>query len=177
MWRYLQPDLYLTSIYRLPLSHLRDRGIKYLILDLDNTLVRWDSAQLPARLKEWVSRVRGAGFRMCIVTNNSGPRVTALAEAMGVPVLAAAAKPRRRAFRGAMDIMGARPAETAVVGDQLFTDVLGGKRLGLYAILVRPLAAREFVATRLMRRLERWVLARLDLLPADTAQQPGPENR
>jgi HAD superfamily phosphatase (TIGR01668 family) len=67
-------------------------------------------------------------------------------------------KPRRRAFRRALHIMELTSQETAVIGDQIFTDVLGGNRLGLYTILVTPISEKEFIWTRLMRKLERFVL-------------------
>ncbi|HHW74588.1 MAG TPA: HAD hydrolase-like protein, partial [Firmicutes bacterium] len=72
-----------------------------------------------------------------------------------------AVKPRRRAFRKALQILDLTASETAVVGDQIFTDVLGGNRLGLYTILVTPINDKEFIWTRMIRCLERFVLKRL----------------
>ena len=104
---------------------------------------------------------------MCLVSNNKKDRVSNFGRILGVPALSKARKPRRRAFREAMRIMNTRPETTAVIGDQIFTDVLGGNRLGLYTILVVPLSKQEFIGTRCMRHLERVVLkilARRNLL-------------
>ena len=100
------------------------------------------------------------------VSNNKKVRVSNFGRILGVPAISAR-KPRRRAFREAMRIMNTRPETTAVIGDQIFTDVLGGNRLGLYTILVVPLSKQEFIGTRCMRHLERVVLkilARRNLL-------------
>lgn len=157
----LIPHEYVGSLHELDLDRLRGRGVRALIVDLDNTLVPWNDGQPGPRALEWLALVRDRGMRVCIVSNNSAQRVEAFGRALGVPVVAGAAKPRRQAFRRAMQLLGTNPSETAVVGDQLFTDVLGGRRLGLYTVLVRPLSDREFFVTRLVRRLERLVLDRL----------------
>ncbi|HEX6988805.1 MAG TPA: YqeG family HAD IIIA-type phosphatase [Bacillota bacterium] len=157
----LVPDLYLTSIHALDAHALRARGIRALIVDLDNTLVPWSGRETGDDVRAWVHRVRAAGLEPCIVSNNSPRRVAEVAGQLGIPCVPAAAKPRRRAFRRAMERLGAAPQETAVLGDQLFTDILGARRLGLYTILVRPVSERELWWTRQVRRLERWVLARM----------------
>jgi len=60
-----------------------------------------------------------------------------------------------------MDILETTPGETAVVGDQLFTDILGGNRLGLFTVLVIPMSKREFIGTKIVRMLEKVLLYRL----------------
>lgn len=172
----LIPDEYLPSVTLLDPQRLRARGIRGLIVDLDNTLVPWRGGDPVPGLACWLERVRGAGIAVCILSNNRSARVGAWGRSLGVPVIAAAAKPRRKAFVRAMEVLGTGPAETAVVGDQLFTDVLGGRRLGLYTVLVQPLSRREFVGTRLVRGLERRVLAYLSrrgLLPAPGGRGDG----
>lgn len=130
-----------------------------LIVDLDNTLVGYDQEVAAPGLQEWMQKARDAGMALCILTNNHRrERVTGLARSLGTQVLARAGKPRRRPFRRAMQRMGTAPGTTAVIGDQLFTDVLGGKRAGLYTILVRPSGDREFIGTRLVRVIERQLL-------------------
>jgi HAD superfamily phosphatase (TIGR01668 family) len=79
-----------------------------------------------------------------------------------IPSVTRAIKPRKSPFRRAMKMLGMTPGETAVVGDQIFTDILGGNRLGLYTILVVPMPGKEYWATELInRRLERLVLWRI----------------
>jgi HAD superfamily phosphatase (TIGR01668 family) len=77
---------------------------------------------------------------------------------VGIPFVSKATKPRVKGFAAAMELLGVRPEETVVVGDQIFTDILGGNRAGAYTILVVPIDPREFLGTRLVRVVERRVL-------------------
>lgn len=170
----LVPDLYVASIFDLDLEQLRHHGLRGFILDLDNTLVEWGYPEPTEPLRRWVERLRGAGFRACIVSNNSPSRVQAFARSLSVPGIDKAVKPRRGAYRRAMALMGTGAAETAVVGDQIFTDILGGKRLGLYTVLVAPVSRTEFLGTRLTRMVEgAWLrhLMRRGRLAAPTAPE------
>ena len=112
----------------------------------------------------WLKGVQAKGFSVYIVSNNSRDRVQKFARAFGVPAISKAVKPRRGAFRTACEAMGVKPQEAAIVGDQVFTDVLGGNRLGVYTILVAPVSGKEFVGTKFMRMLERVVLRKLKML-------------
>lgn len=161
MLKKLTPDLFVKSIYSIDLEDLLRRGIKAIITDLDNTLVSWDDSLPNQRLADWLQGVQAQGFSVFIVSNNSQGRVQKFAKAFGVPAISKAIKPRRGAFRTACKSMGVKPEEVAIVGDQLFTDVLGGNRLGVYTILVLPVSTREFFGTKIMRMFERFVLRRL----------------
>lgn len=157
----LLPAEYRPSIHAVDLYSLKDRGIRGMIVDLDNTLVAWDHPDPTPEVRDWLETVQGTGIRPCIVSNNGPNRVRNFSRDLQVPAIASAAKPRRRSFREAMRLLGTEPYETAVVGDQIFTDVLGGNRLGLYTILVVPVTRREFIGTRLVRHVERAVLSYL----------------
>ena len=154
----LYPQKHLNSIYELDTAELRSMGIRGIIADMDNTLVPWNDRAVRPRLASWLAGLKKEGFRLCIVSNNSRERGGQLACELGIPAVWYAVKPRRRAFRRALHIMELTSQETAVIGDQIFTDVLGGNRLGLYTILVTPISEKEFIWTRLMRKLERFVL-------------------
>jgi HAD superfamily phosphatase (TIGR01668 family) len=92
------------------------------------------------------------------VSNNSGPRVSEFASKVGIPFIPKASKPRRKGFREAMAMLGVAPEKTVVIGDQIFTDVLGGNRSGAHTILVVPIDPREFFLTQIVRKVERRVL-------------------
>lgn len=154
----LRPRLYVSSIYAINLDRLKGRGIVGLVVDLDNTLVAWNNDRASKDLSRWVQRVKQQGFRLCLVSNNFPARVRRFGQWLDVPSVANAAKPRRRAFRRAMELLGTEPGNTAVIGDQVFTDVLGGNRLRCYTILVLPMTEHEYWTTRLVRRVERLVL-------------------
>lgn len=157
----LYPQQQLDSIFELDAAALRSRGIRGIIADMDNTLVPWYDRTAYPRLVSWLAHLRAEGFRLCIVSNNTRVRGGKLALDLGIPAIWYAVKPSRRAFRRALQIMELTAPETAVLGDQIFTDILGGNRLGFYTILVNPISDQEVFWTRFMRRLERRVLNRL----------------
>jgi HAD superfamily phosphatase (TIGR01668 family) len=156
----LRPAEYRRSIQQIDLDRLAAMGIKAVLLDLDNTLVEWNNPEPTAELRQWLAALRARGMQPCLVSNNRGARVRDFAAKVGLPYVSRAVKPRRKGFREAMAMLGVTPAQTVVVGDQLFTDILGGNRLGAYTILVQPLHPRELLWTRMMRRLERPLLRR-----------------
>jgi HAD superfamily phosphatase (TIGR01668 family) len=131
------------------------------ILDFDNTVLPWGRPAPPPEIEAWVRGLRGVGMAGCIVSNNFSQRVRRVGAVLGVPVVGWALKPVPLGLWRAMAIMGTRRATTALIGDQLFTDVLGGNLLGIYTILVEPLSADEFPTTRLVRRIERLIRARI----------------
>lgn len=143
------------------LERLRARGIGGLILDLDNTLIAWDQEEIPPALTAWIERAHSLGFQLYLVSNGIPSRVRRVAKALGLPAITSAVKPRKRPFRQAMHRFGLTSDQVAVIGDQLFTDILGGNRLGLYTVLVNPVSAREATHTRFVRKVERRILQRL----------------
>jgi HAD superfamily phosphatase (TIGR01668 family) len=161
--RCLVPDAVAPHVTAIRPEALRARGIRGLIVDLDNTLTLWNDARCTPEVAGWLRGLEAADIRVCIVSNNGPERVARFCRGLVSPPpwIAYAGKPRRRAYRRALQRLGLPPATVAVVGDQVFTDVLGGKRAGLWTILVPPLGRREFPATRLVRVVERLWLARL----------------
>lgn len=160
MRRLLMPDQQLNDIFEIDTAHLKSIGIKGLITDMDNTLVAWSDRSVYPRLTEWFALLKEEGFKLCIVSNNSEEKGGQLAREIGIPAIWYAVKPRRKAFRRALEKMELEPEEAAVVGDQVFTDVLGGNRLGLHTILVNPISEKEFIWTKFPRMLERVALGR-----------------
>ncbi|ABI67857.1 YqeG family HAD IIIA-type phosphatase [Syntrophomonas wolfei] len=161
MFEFLYPQIYVKSLLDIPLDKLREIKINTFILDLDNTITEWNRREVRQEIAEWFENIKGQGFKACILSNNGEQRVLAVARSLGIPYLHRAQKPRRRAFFQALSLMESQAAETAVIGDQIFTDVLGGNRAGLFTILVVPLDKREFPGTKISRCLEYFVLRRL----------------
>ena len=161
MLKKLYPMKYVPSLFHINLDELKQRGIKAILFDIDNTLIPWDQKQLDPKIEQWFKNLCQQGFKVCFVSNNNQTRVSELSGCLQVPGVHKAAKPRRKGLRQALDILGSRVEETALVGDQVFTDVLAGNRLGLYTILVMPLAGKEFIGTRINRKLEKLVLGRI----------------
>lgn len=159
--KFFVPDAIYPSVRDIDLKDLQRRGIAGLLIDIDNTIVPWGNPQMDQDFIRWISLAKEEGFRICLVSNALPERVQSFAELLGIPAVGRAMKPLGRAFRRGIDLLGLRRGQVAVVGDQLFTDVLGGNRMGLYTILVNPLSTAELGSTQIMRRLERKVLRML----------------
>lgn len=157
----LKPDLFVDSLLDIPLEKLKEIPINAFIIDLDNTVTEWNSNFLTDEVNEWFANIREMGFKACLLSNNGEERVMKVAESLNIQYVHRAQKPRRVGFMRAVSIMGSEPRHTAVIGDQIFTDIWGGNRSGLYTILVKPLGWREFVGTKFSRFLEYFVLLRL----------------
>lgn len=152
----LRPTLLAERIWEVDLGALWARGVRGLILDLDNTLVDWNAEELRPQVRAWVEEARRRGFRMCLVSNAFfGKRVKRVAEELGMERVVRSGKPFPGAFRKGMALLGTDPASTCAVGDQVFTDLLGANRLGLVTVLLTPLSPRESGHTRLIRLVER----------------------
>lgn len=166
MLKILYPRMYVSSLLNITPQMLLERGLKGVLFDLDNTIVRRDTDQLSTDVVEWLTELQRAGLRLGIVSNNSRKRVGGVAGTLGLPAVHRAVKPWVRPFRRALRMLGTEPSETALIGDQIFTDVLGGNLTGLYTILVMPMKGKEFLGTKLISRpLEKIVLRQLKKHP------------
>jgi HAD superfamily phosphatase (TIGR01668 family) len=143
------------------LEGLLGRGLRGIILDLDNTSCAYGQPELADGVADWVEQARAAGFAVVLVSNNFSERVAAVGVLLDVPSVPNALKPLPFGFLLALRLLGTARSETVVIGDQLFTDVLGAKLLGLHAILTEPIVARDFPLTRVLRMLERLLFRRL----------------
>lgn len=161
LYRLFCPHMSVKSPYDIDLDELQKKGIRGIILDLDNTIVAWDSYDIGRDMADWLKGVVAKGFKVSIVSNNNHARVSRMAISLGIPFVSRALKPIKRGFRKALAQMGIKPQEAAVIGDQLLTDVFGGNRLGLVTIWVQPLSAREFIFTKVHRRVEKMVVRAL----------------
>ncbi len=159
-WYRFFPDLMVDEISEIPREILKQRGIIGLILDLDNTIVPWDGLELSRVTKQWIIDAQKEGFAFFIVSNSTTARVEHFSRLLNIPAISLAQKPRRVNFRKALQAMNLSPHQVAVIGDQVFTDVWGGNRLGCFTILVIPMNRRESFHTYLVRYLERIVLRR-----------------
>ena len=160
--RLLTPCLRIPTVYDLPLDWLKERRIVAVISDLDNTLVPWRDYRVAENLANWFETLRSEGFRTVILTNaRPSPTVQRLAQELRTELVLGARKPVGVFFRRALERVRAAPAQACVVGDQVFTDVLGGNLAGCYTVLVDRIGNREFIGTRFMRIFEGAVLRRL----------------
>lgn len=152
------PSRHVKSIFQITPEYLKEKGMKAIITDLDNTLVAWDRPDATPELLEWFAEMKKAGIKVLIVSNNNQKRVSAFSQPIDIPYIFEARKPMGKAFRRAVKLLGVKKEETVVIGDQLLTDIFGGNRGGFYTILVLPVAQTDGFWTKFNRRIERRIM-------------------
>ncbi|MCR8645737.1 YqeG family HAD IIIA-type phosphatase [Paenibacillus sp. N1-5-1-14] len=153
MFTKLVPKQSVRTVYEIDLEQLWNQGKRGIITDLDNTLVGARDPHATPELLKWLDKVRELGFKVIIVSNNYHERVSIFSKPLDIPFIHKAKKPTSIPFHKAMKMIGTTADETIMIGDQMMTDVLGGNRLGLYTILVNPIAPKdEGVFTKVVNR-------------------------
>ncbi|MCF8002236.1 MAG: YqeG family HAD IIIA-type phosphatase [Halanaerobiales bacterium] len=160
MLQKLNPDAYYKSIFTINIENLKESDIKGIIVDIDNTIVPWNDKKISDEVFNWFKNLIKEGFRLCLISNGMTKRVEYFSNQLDIPAIGTAVKPRKKAFRKALKILGLKKEKVAVIGDQIFTDVLGGNRMGFMTILVDPLNKDEFITTKIMRFIEKIVFNR-----------------
>ena len=156
--KYLYPDRAYENIKDIDLGALQADGIKGLIVDLDNTLVAPRAKKQDGRMHDWIETARDAGFDICLLSNATRRRVTRLTSGLGIYAIAGAGKPSRAGFIKAMRLMKLGPPQVCVIGDQIFTDILGARRLKIMALHIRPITKREELTVTIKRLAEYFVI-------------------
>lgn len=151
MWR---PELRFDRIEHLTPGLLRRHGIEALLVDLDETLLPAERREVEPSVVRWAESLRAAGVPIAIVSNGRPERVRAARERLGVPGRAWCGKPLPGAYRRALRQLGVAPERCAMVGDQLFTDLLGAHLAGIRTVLVEPRSSGGMPHTRLLRYAE-----------------------
>jgi len=155
---FLCPHLYYSSIYDIDLDNLKSLNIKGLIIDLDNTLLPHHHHIVSEELKLWVKNLKKRDFRICVISNSRAYKVKKISNKLQVPFIFNAIKPLTWSFRKATKILGLDKKHIAIVGDQMFTDILGGKLFKIFTILLKPMNPHEHWWTRKLRIIERKLL-------------------
>ncbi len=155
------PDVFVDTVFDMDLMGLKNAGIKAFIFDIDNTLATYAMPVADEKTAEWVKGLKNQGFEIYIVSNNDKDRVSVFSENIGVPYFGKALKPLGIFLARACKHMGVSPSETALVGDQLFTDVWGGNLLRMKTVLVKPISEVEDGFVKFKRRFERKILKKM----------------
>ena len=160
MFEILRPKVYVDSVYNIDLKKLKKtKKIKGIIIDLDNTLVAWGKKEISQKIIDWVNEAKKLELKICIVSNTNSKRVAELAKILDIPYHSKYFKPFSVAFNNGLKILDTKKSETAVIGDQIFTDIWGGNRLKLLTILVTPIVKKDSIGTFLHRNLEKIIIS------------------
>ncbi|WP_407269512.1 YqeG family HAD IIIA-type phosphatase [Radiobacillus sp. PE A8.2] len=153
------PNEHVKDVFEIRPEKLKEKGIKGIITDLDNTLVAWDVEYATPEIIEWFRLMQENDIKVTIISNNKEQRVKLFSEPLNTPFVYSARKPLRRAFKRAAKDMKLSKDEIVVIGDQLLTDVLGGNGAGFYTILVVPIVKTDGKITKINRQIERRILS------------------
>lgn len=150
----IYPNDYFDKIEKITIEYLQKNKIKALILDMDNTLINYN-LEMPKRVENWARELKGQGVKLIIVSNsNKKEKVEKISNMLGIKYILFAKKPLKRGLKKAAKMLEEDVSNIAVVGDQIFTDVIGGNRCKMYTILVDSLEEKDFWYTAWKRPIE-----------------------
>ena len=151
------PEKWVKSTYEIDFEELYQQGFRGLLFDIDNTLVK-HGEDATEEVIVLFRRLKSIGFQICLISNNKMERVERFNKMVNVKYIYDAHKPSKKNYMKAMELMNTDLSNTLFVGDQLFTDVFGAKRIGMHNILVEPIDKQEEIQIVLKRYLEKVVL-------------------
>lgn len=158
-----KPQIKLKKITDITVDILSKYGIKSLILDVDNTLSTHHGQVLTDGLENWLEIMRKNGIKMTVLSNSTSKRLEPFAKKIGLDYISLGLKPLPFGYIRALETLGSKRKETAIVGDQIFTDTLGGNIVGVKTILLTPIKPESSLRFRMKRRVERFVIKALKI--------------
>lgn len=158
MMNYLAPDYYFNHYYEVTPIFLAEHNIECLLIDIDNTLAPYEQDEPDERAIAWFEELKEAGVKVALISNNTEERVTKFIAKIGVLAYFDAHKPSIEFYVSAMRHLRVPKCRTAVLGDQLLTDALSGRRLGVRVIIVPPIKDKLTPLFRVKRAIERPIM-------------------
>ena len=158
---YLYPDIYQKSIYTIDYNKLKERNIKCLLFDLDNTCVPYIDKRPTKKLKNFFDELTQQGFKVIIFSNSPKSRLEIFKKELNVDCCYSAKKPFKSKFHKVLKLYNYDITEAAIIGDQMLTDILGGNRVGITTILVNPISDIDMPLTKVNRFVERKIINKM----------------
>lgn len=153
----LKPDIKLDRITDITVEMLKKRDIKALLLDVDNTMSTHHGTVLTDGLSEWLSYMKQNGIKTMVLSNSKRARIEPFAGRIGQPFISLGLKPLPIGYLRGVKKLGVGKKSTAIVGDQIFTDILGGNAVGVKTILLTPIKPEDGWSFKVRRSLEKKV--------------------
>lgn len=155
------PDNYYPSIYKIDYQTLKKENINTLLFDIDNTITKVDDLNVPQETIELMENLKKQEFKILLFSNNHQQRAFPVAQKLNLPLLSDAGKPEKKAYAKALNILNSTKENTAAIGDQLLSDVVGAKKYGIKAILVDQLSKENNIQTGLAQKLQKYMIKKL----------------
>jgi len=158
MFEKFYPDIYIDSVFELPLDLFAEKGVRALVFDIDNTLTPYDEAYPDSSIVELIAFLSDKGFKPMILSNNNRERVHKYNSRLRIPAVFKGGKPGTKKLMKLLASSGESPKTAAFIGDQIFTDVLCGHNAGMLSVYVHPICERDQLITKVKRPLDKIVL-------------------
>ena len=149
------PDMYQKSIYHIDYDKLKEDGIKCLLFDLDNTCLPFKYNEPNKKLIDLFETLKDMDFKVIIFSNATKKRLTPFKNGLRVDCSASSRKPNSKKLLKVIKMFNYTLPEVAIIGDQLYTDILGGNRVGIKTILVNPMSKDDMLFTKMFRFMEK----------------------
>ncbi len=159
----LKPDIKLHGITDISVELLNKYNIKALLLDVDNTMSTHHGTILTDGLTEWIAKMQQNGIKLMVLSNSKRFRVEPFAARIGLPFISLGCKPLPTGYLRGVKALQEKRKNVAIVGDQIFTDVLGGNAVGVKTILLTPIKLEEGWSFKLRRNLEKKLYKKYNL--------------
>lgn len=151
----LKPDIKLHGITDITVEILNKFNIKALLLDVDNTMSTHHGQALTEGLLEWIDRMNKNGIKLMVLSNSKRKRIEPFAERISLPFISLGCKPLPTGYLRGVRALGEKRKNVAIVGDQIFTDVLGGNLVGVKTVLLTPIKLEDGLSFKIRRNLEK----------------------
>lgn len=156
----LYPKIYIDNILKIDEEIIKKYKIKALLLDVDNTILYYNRTMIKG-IVEWTENMKKMEIKLCILSNsNHIEKVEKVSKTLKIPYIFFAKKPLKKGYKDALKIIKEKPENVGMVGDQIFTDVLGANRMKMISILTKPLEERDIFITKIKRPLEESIIKR-----------------
>ena len=156
----LTPKLYYPSIYEIDYKKLKELGIECLLFDFDNTCMGYKDKNLSNELIKLFTKLKKMGFFIIIFSNARNKRLTQFKE-LNIEYNSLSKKPLQIEFKKLLKKYNYKKEQLCIIGDQIFTDILGGNRFKILTCLVDPLTNKDFIITKLFRQIEKRIIKKL----------------
>jgi hypothetical protein len=155
------PDIYVKSIYYINYESLKEKGIKCILFDLDNTVAPISLKTPNKKIKDLFSKLKNMGFKVIIFSNSGKIRLRPFKEELEVDCAFNCKKPLKKKFNIIMKEFKFQESEMVIVGDNIVTDILGGNKVGITTILVNPISKKETIVAKISRKYEKHISKKL----------------
>ena len=155
------PDIYTKSIYSIDYDKLKERGIKCILFDLDNTIAPITIKQPTKKIKDLFVELKNKGFKLIIFSNNNKTRLKPFKDELEVDCAFSCKKPMKKKYEIILKDYKYSISEVVIIGDNIVTDILGGNKVGITTILVNPISNKECLIAQATRLIEKGVIKRL----------------